>query len=156
MLLGSDWWIWPFPSHLHVWQPDLQRLPLISSFPCVLAAAPEQVLQWWATWDTFPGWTAQCPPLLTATKWRRLKYVPWKAILPGVKSWDGKKLLQVFHSARIPQTAYNSSRHPLGNDSTLSHDITSTAPPSFQGEAFKLISSVFPIYQRTETAGYHG
>lgn len=95
MWSGHDWWIWPLPPHLHVWQPDLYGLPLISTFPHALAAASgaSSSLADYLADMGYISWLYRpmppSPPLLTATKWRRHKYVPGK--LYHLKCWDGKK-----------------------------------------------------------------
>lgn len=84
---GNDWWIWPLPPDLHVWQPDLYRLPLISTFPHVLAAAlgASSSLADYLADMGYISWLycPMSPPLLTATKWRRRKYVPGKLYYLG-------------------------------------------------------------------------
>lgn len=93
-----NWWIWPLPPDLHVQQPELYWLPLISTLSHMLAAAlgvnsplsdylADMGYIFWLYWQML----LPLPSLVTATKQRRYKYVPWKAIPLEVKSWDRKK-----------------------------------------------------------------
>lgn len=69
--------------------------------------ASSSVADYLADEDIFPFWTAQCPPLLTATKWRRHKYVPQKAKPPWVNVGEEGNCFKHFicmYSPNMPQS----------------------------------------------------
>lgn len=154
MVSSSDWWMWPFPPHLHVQQADPYGSLLISAPPHMRAAAPGWAPHWPLISTHWMYVLDVHPSLADSYKTEKTEIRPWNAIPPSIKCWKLWKEIASSISSCIysKNSTYNSYSLPTGHNSRL--------PQCKQPQPLLVCSELaliffIAIHQSKEIVSYH-